>query len=535
MRRTAIGSAPTACMTPNSRVRSRTLAVIVEASPITPTTPKGRATPQQDQDDGTQVTLGDGLAAADRRRGLHLDSRIRERSVDGIGDRLAGLLVVAGGGDAQLVHPRRLPHGLGEPLRRGVHAAAVPPFFDDTDDAPGGRCSTDEQLHGVAGVEVGDGVVAGDLVEHDRPSLTRVQPVAFQQLGSGQHGRAGRDRSHRDAAVSLVGIGAGDGKLSWPGHAGLGDVQGLDPADVRHPLHHGDDLAHWGWAAQLHVDVPDALLSLLLGDRLGTGAQGHSGHEHHAGTGQQADREQESGGTPDGVAQRQQQATVEAANVAQPGQEPGRRARVGADTVVVDRRPHGGAAGLDQRRQRQQRWQDQAGDDDHHIGPPRRREAGGLDAEEPEERPNRDAPEQDGGGQREQGNPNFTGRGELLTALRGLLQARQTGAVVQASAVHGLGWGSARPSSHRVRPPVRHGHQPQRRSLASGSSCAVCAAAADLPPVRAPGRVEVGPRADAPTNVTKSFVIPTCLLTLRVSGCVAWLRGRWRFLRRCDG
>jgi hypothetical protein len=36
-------------------------------------------------------------------------------------------------------------------------------------------------------------------------------------------------------------------------------------------------------------------------------------------------------------------------------------------------------------------------------------------------------------------NPNFVGRGELLTALRGLLQTQQRGAVVQASAVHGLG------------------------------------------------------------------------------------------------
>jgi tetratricopeptide (TPR) repeat protein len=36
-------------------------------------------------------------------------------------------------------------------------------------------------------------------------------------------------------------------------------------------------------------------------------------------------------------------------------------------------------------------------------------------------------------------NPNFVGRGELLTALRDLLQTQRTGAVVQASAVHGLG------------------------------------------------------------------------------------------------
>jgi tetratricopeptide (TPR) repeat protein len=36
-------------------------------------------------------------------------------------------------------------------------------------------------------------------------------------------------------------------------------------------------------------------------------------------------------------------------------------------------------------------------------------------------------------------NPNFTGRGELLTTLRELLRARRSGAVVQASAVHGLG------------------------------------------------------------------------------------------------
>ena len=36
-------------------------------------------------------------------------------------------------------------------------------------------------------------------------------------------------------------------------------------------------------------------------------------------------------------------------------------------------------------------------------------------------------------------NPNFTGRTELLTALRELLQAQRRGAVIQASAVHGLG------------------------------------------------------------------------------------------------
>jgi tetratricopeptide (TPR) repeat protein len=36
-------------------------------------------------------------------------------------------------------------------------------------------------------------------------------------------------------------------------------------------------------------------------------------------------------------------------------------------------------------------------------------------------------------------NPNFTGRTELLTGLRELLQARRRGAVIQASAVHGLG------------------------------------------------------------------------------------------------
>jgi TIR domain-containing protein len=36
-------------------------------------------------------------------------------------------------------------------------------------------------------------------------------------------------------------------------------------------------------------------------------------------------------------------------------------------------------------------------------------------------------------------NPNFTGRGELLQALRGQLAETATGAIVQASAVHGLG------------------------------------------------------------------------------------------------
>ena len=36
-------------------------------------------------------------------------------------------------------------------------------------------------------------------------------------------------------------------------------------------------------------------------------------------------------------------------------------------------------------------------------------------------------------------NPNFTGRGELLKALRRTLRARQAGAVVQASAAYGLG------------------------------------------------------------------------------------------------
>ena len=36
-------------------------------------------------------------------------------------------------------------------------------------------------------------------------------------------------------------------------------------------------------------------------------------------------------------------------------------------------------------------------------------------------------------------NPNFTGRTELLTALRGLLQTQETGAVVQAGTVHGRG------------------------------------------------------------------------------------------------
>jgi tetratricopeptide (TPR) repeat protein len=36
-------------------------------------------------------------------------------------------------------------------------------------------------------------------------------------------------------------------------------------------------------------------------------------------------------------------------------------------------------------------------------------------------------------------NPNFTGRKERLNVLRGLLRARQVGAVIQASAIHGLG------------------------------------------------------------------------------------------------
>jgi hypothetical protein len=42
--------------------------------------------------------------------------------------------------------------------------------------------------------------------------------------------------------------------------------------------------------------------------------------------------------------------------------------------------------------------------------------------------------------------PHFMGRGELLKAVRGTLQARPAEAAVQASVVHGLG-GSARPSS----------------------------------------------------------------------------------------
>src|SRR5262245_42133027 len=39
IRRTLAGRAPIACMTPNSRVRSRTLALMVDASPIPPITP----------------------------------------------------------------------------------------------------------------------------------------------------------------------------------------------------------------------------------------------------------------------------------------------------------------------------------------------------------------------------------------------------------------------------------------------------------------------------------------------------------------
>src|SRR5512132_505777 len=66
MRRTALGRAPIACMTPNSRVRSRMLALIVVARPMAPTTPKGKGAAQQDHDDGACVALGGGLAAADR-------------------------------------------------------------------------------------------------------------------------------------------------------------------------------------------------------------------------------------------------------------------------------------------------------------------------------------------------------------------------------------------------------------------------------------------------------------------------------------
>ena len=55
------------------------------------------------------------------------------------------------GGDAQLVDPLRLPHGGGEALGCGVHAAAVAPFLGDADDAPGGGLAADDQLHGVAG------------------------------------------------------------------------------------------------------------------------------------------------------------------------------------------------------------------------------------------------------------------------------------------------------------------------------------------------------------------------------------------------
>ena len=321
---------------------------------------------------------------------------------DGVGDRLAGLLVVAVGGDAQLVHPLWLPRCGGETLGGGVDATTARPFFGDADDAPRGGLPADDQLHGVAGVNVGDGVLAGDLVEHDGPGLTRVQPAAFQQRGRGEHGGVRGERGHRDAAVSLVGVGAGDGELSWPGDAGLRDVQGLDPADAGHPLDQGGDLVGRGRAGQLHVDVPVALLLLLFGYRLGTGAQGHPGDEHHARAGQQAHGEQEPGGASDGVAQRHEQTTVEAANATQPGQDAGRRAGLRATAVVVDRRPHRGAAGFDQRYQRHQRWQAEADSDDHHVGPPGSGEAGGLDAEEPEECPDRDAAEQDGRAQREQ-------------------------------------------------------------------------------------------------------------------------------------
>jgi hypothetical protein len=51
-------------------------------------------------------------------------------------------------------------------------------------------------------------------------------------------------------------------------------------------------------------------------------------------------------------------------------------------------------------------------------------------------------------------NPNFVGRGELLTALRGLLQTQQRGPWCRPA--QSMGWvGSARPSSPSSTPPVR--------------------------------------------------------------------------------
>jgi hypothetical protein len=93
------------------------------------------------------------------------------------------------------------------------------------------------------------------------------------------------------------------------------------------------------------------------------------------------------------------------ANTTKPGQHAGRPARLGATAVVVDRRPHGGAAGLDQRHQGQQRWQAKADGQDHQVGPPGRGEAGGPDAQEPQELSDRDAAEQHGQRQREQRGP----------------------------------------------------------------------------------------------------------------------------------
>ena len=136
---------------------------------------------------------------------------------------------------------------------------------------------------------------------------------------------------------------------------------------------------------------------LLSGDRRHTAAEGHPGDEHRAGTGQQAHGEQEPGGTSDGVAQRHQQAPVEAAKMTEAGQGAGRRARLRATAVVVDRRPHRGAAGFDQRDQRHQRRQAEADGQDHRVGPPGCREAGGFDAEDPEESRRSDPAEQDAG------------------------------------------------------------------------------------------------------------------------------------------
>jgi hypothetical protein len=51
-------------------------------------------------------------------------------------------------------------------------------------------------------------------------------------------------------------------------------------------------------------------------------------------------------------------------------------------------------------------------------------------------------------------NLNFTGRTELLTALRELLRARREGAVVQASAMYGLG-GVGKPEAPVLAIPAR--------------------------------------------------------------------------------